>query len=102
VPVGGLGVLVTAVREATAHIGRLEDPHPLFPHVTLARHRRARREDGPGAVLRGLAGAPVEGSWEVEEVTLVSSTLGPEGSRYEVVSVAALGGSGSPPPNSRS
>jgi 2'-5' RNA ligase len=54
------------------------DSRPFNGHLTLARSKR------PSA-LRGLPRPPISCSWQVEELTLVESTLDPHGARYEVV-----------------
>jgi 2'-5' RNA ligase len=75
-PVGGLDELAAAVGRAFAGIGRPPDPRPFLGHLTLAR-LRAR-------AACGLVDAAVRASWPVGEVHLVESTLGADGSRYEV------------------
>ena len=70
-PVDGLDSLAAAV-----------DPAPERPfrgHLTLARRRSGRLPLGVGLV------DPEPVSWEVGEVTLVSSRLLPSGAEYEVV-----------------
>jgi 2'-5' RNA ligase len=89
VPVRGLEAVAAAVERATAAIGRRPEARPFRGHLTLARAGR-----GPVAAgsLRGVAGAPVSTRWLVREATLVRSTLGRGGARYEVIATAALGG----------
>ena len=82
-PVGGLEALAEAVAEATADWGEPAEPH-FRGHLTLARVRDRRA--GPGS----LAGPPLAASWEVAELVLYASTLGPGGSRYEAVHRVAL------------
>lgn len=87
VPVTGLDRLATAVHAATRAsvpdpAGGAPEP-PFRGHVTLARARGRRR--GPAE----LAGAPVEATWPVDEVTLVASTGG-AAPRYEVLTAVAL------------
>ena len=80
VPVEGLAPLATIVVDATAELGEPPEDRAFAGHLTLARVRRGARVD-----LRPLAGAPVEGEWRVDEVTLVESRLGGAGARYHVV-----------------
>lgn len=77
VPVRGVDDLAGAVREATAGLGEPPDPRGFRGHLTLARlrHRAAC----------GVAGARVDGSWEVREVELVSSVTDPAGAVHEVI-----------------
>lgn len=82
-PVGGLEALADAVADATADWGEPAEPH-FRGHLTLARVRD--RRPGPGS----LAGPPLVASWEVGELVLYASTLGPGGSRYEAVHRVAL------------
>ena len=77
VPVRGLDDLAGAVRGATADLGQPPDPRGFRGHLTLARlHHRG------GC---GVAGARVDGSWEVGEVELVSSVTDPAGAVHEVL-----------------
>jgi len=85
VPVRGLDALAASVVAATSAIGRPPDTRPFHGHVTLARVRPRARVD-----LRPLCGAPVEGVWEVREVTLIASHLHPRGARYETVAARHL------------
>jgi len=85
VPVTGLDALARAVADATVAWGEGADD-PLFSgHLTLARVRR--RQTGPA----NLAGTPISAEWTVGEIVLMSSTLGPGGSRYGVVAPVPLG-----------
>jgi 2'-5' RNA ligase len=70
VPVAGLDELARAVAG---------DDGRFTGHLTLARAR------GRASIPSGLAGAPVEGRWRVEEVTVVRSHLGRGPARYEVL-----------------
>ena len=85
VPVTGIDDLAAAVGQVTAPWGQAPDDHGFTGHLTLA--RVGGRDRGPAA----LAGAAVAASWMVPEVRLMSSVLGPGGSRYEVVSTVSLG-----------
>jgi len=86
-PVGGLEALAGAVEAATAAIGRPPPGRRFRGHVTLARARHPQ-------ALRDLSAAAedVDETWEVLEITLVQSTLLPDGARYEVVGRWSLGG----------
>ena len=85
VPVEGLGGLAAAVVAATAHLGRPPEDRAFSGHLTLARVGKEAKVD-----LRPLTGAPVSGSWPVNELTLVESRLSSSGARYEVVERFAL------------
>ena len=76
VPVRGLDDLAAAVGGATGDLG--EPAGPFRGHVTLGRLRRGTTRDG-------LVGRRIECSFDVEEVLLVDSTLGPTGPAYAVV-----------------
>jgi 2'-5' RNA ligase len=84
VPVTGLDDLARAVEVATAPWGEGSDDPPFAGHLTLARVRQ--RQTGPA----NLAGTPVSAEWTVDEIALMSSTLGPGGSRYGVVAKIPL------------
>lgn len=86
VPVRGLDTLARGVRSVTAGFGHVRDDHPFTGHLTLA--RVGRRDRIPGE----LVGMPVAADWEVREVRLVASTLGPSGAHYEALEMARLGG----------
>ena len=79
-PVAGLDDLAAAVIGATASLGELEE-RPFRGHLTLA---RAGRRAARGA-FRGLPALGLSARWEVEEVTVVRSTTGGPGARYEVI-----------------
>ena len=86
VPVAGLDPLAGAVAGATASWGEgTGDDPPFSGHLTLARVRRG------GTGPANLAGTPISAEWTVREILLMSSTLGPGGSRYAVVSTVPLG-----------
>jgi 2'-5' RNA ligase len=82
-PVAGLDALASAVEGATATLGEPPPERPFRGHLTLARARG--RVD-----LRPLIGAAINGSWSVEEFSLVNSTLHPQGARYETVAAFPL------------
>lgn len=86
-PVAGLDMLARTVVAATAGIGKPPENRPFRGHLTLARSRPS----APRRVLRGLAPVEVTATWPVEEVTVVSSTLGGAGSRYEILARTAIG-----------
>jgi 2'-5' RNA ligase len=79
-PVLGLDALAAEVIKRTVDIGQPVD-NPFRGHLTLARAQRR----APRGVLRRLAPLAFSAEWEVREVTVVASTPGPRGSRYEVV-----------------
>jgi RNA 2',3'-cyclic 3'-phosphodiesterase len=54
---------------------------PFRGHLTLARARRGATRE----VLRRLAPVALSGVWDVEEITVVTSTLGGTGSRYRII-----------------
>jgi RNA 2',3'-cyclic 3'-phosphodiesterase len=87
VPVGGLDGLAAAVEEATSGLVPVTGRRRFRGHVTLARARR------PGS-LAGLPVVKLDGSWEVDAITLVCSHLHPEGARYEVLERWPLGKAG--------
>ena len=90
-PVAGLDGLAEAVGEAVdgpavdaGAAVRPEEPGAggrpgrFRGHLTLARAKKP-------SLLRDLPVPPLRSSWEVQEVTLVNSTLHPAGARYDVV-----------------
>lgn len=85
VPTEGLLSLATATVAATAGVGKPPDPRPFAGHLTLARSRRGDSDLAP------FAGLPLAGHWTVDQLTLVSSQLGPGGARYEIVESLPLG-----------
>jgi 2'-5' RNA ligase len=82
VPVAGLDGLAERARSALQALGPRRKQREFLGHLTVARSRRP--------MPRELAGAPISGSWEVSELTLVSSTLGRGGPRYEVIDALPL------------
>lgn len=85
VPVTGAEVLADVVIATTASFGEPPEPGPFTGHLTLARVR------GPGKGPANLAGTPVRASWKVDEIALVSSTLGTGGAHYEILEKLPLG-----------
>lgn len=84
VPVAGLEALAAAVEEAAVAVGGPPAARRFWGHLTLGRANRRRAD------LRRLAGTPVDGAWDVGEVTLVASALHPQGARYSVVARVPL------------
>ena len=84
IPGAGLDALAIAVRDVTAHVGEPPDPRPFSGHITLARlnHRASCN----------LAGTDFDARFDVDEVHLVESTLGPGGPAYETVFLKPLSG----------
>ena len=77
-PVAGLDELAAVVRRA------VDEPsvtagRPFTGHLTLARARRNQH------IPPQLAGAEITARWPVDQVTLVASTLDPDGARYAPV-----------------
>lgn len=96
VPVTGLSDLAVAVEHSTGAFGVRPKPDAVYNgHLTLARTRRSRGGRPRGADLRPLAGASIGASWPVEEVSVVRSHAGAEGSGYEVLHRVALGAASS-------
>lgn len=87
VPVAGLDAVAEAVVAATAGLGRPPEDRPFAGHLTLARVAKGALVD-----LRRVAGAALEGEWEVADVCLVESRLSPGGARYEVRERVRLAG----------
>jgi len=85
VPVDGVESVAEVVAKATSPWGEPPETGPFAGHLTLARVRG--HEKGPA----NLAGTPVRATWRVEEVVLVSSTLGAGGAHYETLETYRLG-----------
>jgi 2'-5' RNA ligase len=85
-PVRGLDALALGVRAVTGGFGNARDDHAFTGHLTLARIGRR------GRIPEELVGLPVGADWEVREVRLVASILGPSGPRYELLDLAQLAG----------
>lgn len=87
----GRAVLMAPVGGAD-DLGRALDPDREFiGHLTLARSRRKHIPDE-------LLGQPVAASWRATSVSLVRSTLRPEGAVYDDVATLPLSGPGTPAP----
>ena len=80
-PVSGLDALAEAVRVTTAGVGDPPD-RPFVGHLTLARLR--------DRAACGVTGTAVDLGFDVDEVVLVRSTLGPAGAVHEPVHRVAL------------
>jgi 2'-5' RNA ligase len=77
-PVAGLDEVAARVVALTSGIGAPVGDRPFRGHLTMARA-------GRGVNPRPLAPVPISASWSVDEVTLVASTLHPQGARYQVI-----------------
>jgi RNA 2',3'-cyclic 3'-phosphodiesterase len=84
VPVKGTEVLADLVSSATGKWGEPPETGQSSGHLTLARVR------GQGKGPASLAGSPIRAAWRVDEIHLVSSTLGAGGARYEILESVAL------------
>lgn len=85
---GGLLRLHASLEGALEGAGLAREERPFSPHLTLGRVR-------PGAdPRRALAQAPALAprAFEVDELVLMESFLGPQGARYETRARFALGG----------
>ena len=79
---------------ALSEVGRSRDTRAFHPHMTLG---RSSDRAGAGAFRRlGDLSASVdyEGGFEVKTLDLMRSRLGPEGSRYSIVSTSRLSAGG--------
>jgi 2'-5' RNA ligase len=76
IPVTGLDTMAKTVGDAVGDLGK--PAGPFRGHLTLARLRRGTRRDA-------LIGHRIDGSFAVDEVLLVDSTLGRRGPDYTVV-----------------
>ena len=77
VPVQGLDALAEKVAKLTIQIGKTQRRR-FVGHLTLARAK-------PKAAMPPALGMPVSTAFDVNEVALVQSELGPSGSRYETI-----------------
>jgi 2'-5' RNA ligase len=77
VPVSGVETLATTIAHHTGHLGAPPGEH-FSGHLTLARLKthsaRAR-----------LFGTPIDAAFDVDQIALVESELGPTGSRYHTL-----------------
>lgn len=81
-PVRGLDALAASVVEATRHLGR--PPRRRFVgHLTVARVK-------PYASMPRALGALVNAEFDVDEIALVQSRLGPDRARYETLATWPL------------
>ena len=87
-PVAGLDALAAVVVDVTDDIGEAPEDRPFRGHLTLARARRAARR----GTLRRVPDVELTARWPVEEVTVVASTLGGAGSRYEILDRVRVAG----------
>ncbi len=85
-PVSGLDAVAAEVIAATADIGQPPDARPFRGHLTLARARRGN--------VRRIAPLAMDGTWNVEGVTVVESQPGPGGSKYEILATVPLAAAG--------
>jgi 2'-5' RNA ligase len=77
-PVAGLDQVAAAVVQATTGLGAPPEKRRFRGHLTIARVSK-------GVTPRLDAPIPLSASWEVDEVTLVASTLHSSGAHYEVL-----------------
>jgi RNA 2',3'-cyclic 3'-phosphodiesterase len=84
--VRGLEAMALGVRAVTRGFGNAGDDRPFTGHLTLARIGRRDR------IPEELVGLPAAADWEVREVRLVVSILGPSGPRYEPLELVQLAG----------
>jgi 2'-5' RNA ligase len=76
--------LASAAREAARSVGLPFDDRPFVPHLTLMRVRRPRDEARARLLLEGPSSL-VPAPFEVREVLLKESLLGPAGAVHRVV-----------------
>lgn len=90
---GRLDLLHRRVDEMIGGFAEKPAESPYVGHVTLGRPKQIKRADVErlAKFVEGAAGRQF-GSWRCGEVKLMSSQLSSDGSRYEVVAVAPLGG----------
>lgn len=82
-PASGLDELAATVTARTADLG--ERPRPRFVgHLTLARV-------APHARMPAVLGAYLRAAFDVTEIALVRSRLGPGGARYDTLGTWAVG-----------
>lgn len=84
-----LAGLAAGAEEHAVALGFEPERRPFRPHLTVARARR----DGPRPRVPSDSGPPSDAcGFDVQEIVLMRSHLGPEGARYEPVVRAALAG----------
>ena len=83
-PVHGLDALAADVSRLTDDLGDAPPRKRFIGHLTLARLR-------PRARIPDVIGAPFSARQLVDEVSLVSSTLRPDGPTYETVATWGAG-----------
>jgi 2'-5' RNA ligase len=81
-PVAGLDELARGVIAATRKLGDPPGNRQFRGHLTLARVRQGR--------ANALAGAAFDARFDVADVQLIRSHLGPDGARYEDLYVRSL------------
>ncbi|HYA45127.1 MAG TPA: 2'-5' RNA ligase family protein [Acidimicrobiales bacterium] len=88
-PVEGLGDAAMAVERATKRIGKPPAARRFVGHVTLARAK-------PNVDLRPTRHllTPLAISWPIDSLTLVQSSLHPDGARYRVLEEFRMGRQG--------
>ena len=87
-----LGAIRDALEETIAPLGWPTEARPFAPHLTLGRMRpdaSPAERAGVGRVL-GQVWAPDPVAFEVDQVSLMLSELGPGGARYTRLSAASL------------
>jgi 2'-5' RNA ligase len=84
-----LELLQHAVEREYAAVGFPIEGRPFRPHLTLGRARPQARA-GLGGLDALLEGTSFEGTWAVDAVDLMESTLSPAAARYAVCHCVAL------------
>ena len=79
------------VESACAALGISADARPFRPHLTLGRVRAPLERAAAQQLAERARAVQYSGTVEVRAVDLMSSTLTPGGSKYEVVESANLG-----------
>lgn len=80
-----------SVERALVDSGVAPDPRPFRPHLTLGRVERGR---SPVALARAIEDFAIHASFDVAEVSLMRSELGPTGTRHTEVAALDLAGPG--------
>jgi 2'-5' RNA ligase len=83
-PRGALAAIEAAISEQLAVEGLAREDRPYAAHVTVARMKQGARDFGPlpGRIAAAELDPPVFGAVPVTSVTVFSSELGRDGSRY--------------------